>query len=147
MFSRMLGFAVLGVALCAFSIDAGAQKDKKDDTKLAGVTGTVANRSLQWRDYYQNVWNIPAVNSTKMYGKSYTATPIVYRLRRGESFTRWLQPGGIVGDLGLAGLIWWGYNGGNAAGTDNAPYAKYSFVQNASARDDTVGASEDSAGG
>jgi hypothetical protein len=41
MFSRMLGFAVLGVALCAFSIDAGAQKDKKDDTKLAGVTGTV----------------------------------------------------------------------------------------------------------
>jgi hypothetical protein len=114
---------------------------------FAGVTGTVANRSLQWRDYYQNVWNIAASSSIKMYGEGYTASPIVYRLRRGESFTRWLQPGGIVSDLGLAGLIWWGYNGGNASGTDNAPYAKYSFVQNAPARDDLPGAPEESAGG
>jgi len=105
-----------------------------------GVTGTVANRSLQWRDYYNNVWNIAAASSIKMYGEGYTATPIAVRLRRGESFTRWLQPDGIVGDLALAGRIWWGYN---AAG---GPAIPWSFVQNAPARDEIPGGAEESQG-
>jgi len=108
---------------------------------FAGVTGSVANRSLQWRDYYQNVWSIAASSSTKMYGEGYTATPVVYRLRRGESFTRWLQPDGVVSDLGLAGRIWWGYNAASGG-----PYAAWSFVQNAPARDDVPGAPEESQG-
>ncbi len=116
---------------------------------FAGVTRTVANRSLQWRDYYQNVWQpIPAASggNYKMYGEGYAATPIVTRLRRGETFTRWFAPTGAVGDLGLAGLIWWGYTAGNIGQGDNGPYSKWSFVQNAPARDETPGGAEESQG-
>jgi len=112
---------------------------------FAGVTGTVPDRSLQWRSYYNDVWKVSGGN-IPMYGEGYTATPIVYRLRRGESFTRWLQPSGVVSDLGLAGLIWWGYNGGNAGSGDNAPYTEWSFVQNAPARDEVAGGTEESRG-
>jgi hypothetical protein len=111
-----------------------------------GVTGTVPDRSLQWRSYYNDVWKDDGNGNTPMYGEGYTATPVSYRLRRGESFTRWLQPGGVVSDLGLSGLIWWGYNRGNAGAGDNAPYAEWSFVQNAPARDETPGGAEESRG-
>ncbi len=113
---------------------------------FAGVTGTVANRSLQWRDYYQNVWVVTGNGNYKMYGEAYSATPIVYRLRRGETFTRWLAPDGAVADLGLAGRIWWGYDAGNLGGGDASPYAQWSFVQNAPARDETPGGAEESRG-
>ncbi|HYF00589.1 MAG TPA: hypothetical protein VEJ18_16835 [Planctomycetota bacterium] len=104
---------------------------------FTGVTGVVANRSRQWRDYYQFVWaNNP---SNKMYGEGYTATPIVVRLRRGESFTRWLAPTGAVSELGLAGPAWWGLDG-------SAPHAEHSFVQNAPARDEIPGGAEESDG-
>jgi hypothetical protein len=111
---------------------------------FAGVTGTVPCRSLQWRSYYGNgtngVWDpIPGGNN-KMYGEGYTATPVVLRLRRGETFTRWLSPQGIVTDLGLSGRIWWGYNAGNQGGGDNSPFVPWSFVQNAPAHDQTSAA-------
>ncbi len=108
---------------------------------FTGITGTVPNRSLQWRDYYANVWKPIAGGNYPMYGEGYTASPIAYRLRRGETFTRWLQPSGIVGDLGLAGLIWWGYNSASSG-----PYAEWSFVQNGPARDETAGGAEESRG-
>jgi hypothetical protein len=111
---------------------------------FAGVTGTVANRSLQWRSYYNGVW-APG-NNYKLYGEGYTATPVVVRLRRGETFSRWLAPGGAVTELGLAGRIWWGFNGGNMGGGDNSPYSQWSFVQNAPARDETPGGAEESRG-
>ena len=111
---------------------------------FAGVTGTVPNRSLQWRSYYNGVWAPP--NNYKLYGEGYTATPVVVRLRRGETFTRWLSPGGAVTELGLAGRIWWGYNGGDMGGGDNSPYSQWSFVQNAPARDETPGGAEESRG-
>jgi hypothetical protein len=46
MLARILGFAFLGLALCTFTIDAGAQgkgdKDKKQETKkVVGVLGTI----------------------------------------------------------------------------------------------------------
>jgi hypothetical protein len=106
---------------------------------FAGVTGTVANRSLQWRDYYQNVWNILPANSYKMYGEGYTAAPVALRLRRGETFTRWLDPAGAPADLGLAGRLWWGFKG-----DANGPSVTWSFVQNAPARDETPGGAEES---
>lgn len=111
---------------------------------FAGVTGTVPNRSLQWRSYYNGVWAPP--NNYKLYGEGYSATPVVVRLRRGETFTRWLSPDGAVTELGLAGRIWWGYNGGNLGGGDNSPYSQWSFVQNAPARDETPGGAEESRG-
>lgn len=107
---------------------------------FAGVTGTVANRALQWRSYYADVWKVHNGN-VKMYGEGYTATPITYRLRRGETFSRWLQPDGAVADLGLAGRIWWGYNW-----TSGGPYSEWSFVQNAPARDEVAGGAEESRG-
>jgi hypothetical protein len=107
---------------------------------VAGVTGVVANRARQWRDYYTGVWNLTPAASTKMYGEGYTATPIAVRLRRGETFTRWLAPGGAVADLGLAGPAWWGFNDGAP------PLATYSFVQNAPARDEIPGGAEESRG-
>ncbi len=105
---------------------------------FSGATGTVANRSLQWRDYYQNVWNIAPASSIKMYGEGYTAAPVSLRLRRGESFTRWLSPDGVVNELGLAGRIWWGFTG------SGGPVVPWSFVQNAPARDETPGGAEES---
>ncbi len=111
---------------------------------FAGVTGTVANRSLQWRSYYNGVW-APG-NNYKMYGEGYTATAAVVRLRRGETFTRWMAPTGAVTELGLAGRIWWGYNAGDIGGGDNTPYTQWSFVQNAPARDETPGGAEESRG-
>jgi hypothetical protein len=113
---------------------------------FTGVTGTVANRSLQWRDYYQNIWKTIPGGNYSLYGEGYAATPIVYRLRKGESFTRWISPSGAVNDLGLAGLIWWGYNGGNMGAGDNGPYVEWSFVQNAPSRDETAGGAEESRG-
>jgi hypothetical protein len=104
---------------------------------FAGVTGTVPCRSLQWRSYYNGVWMPIAGGNYAMYGEGFTATPIVARLRRGETFTRWLDPAGAVTDLGLAGKAWWGFNGGNRGGGDNAPFSQWSFVQNAPARDQT----------
>lgn len=106
---------------------------------FTGVTGTVPNRSQQWRDYYANVWNIPAADSIKMYGEGYTATPVAIRLKRGETFTRWLAPTGAVTELGLAGPAWWGTNG-------VTPYAEWSFIQNAPARDEIAGGAEESRG-
>ncbi len=106
-----------------------------------GATRLVPNRSLQWRDYYLNVWNTTPANSYKMYGEGYTAIPIVYRLRKGESFTRWLQPDGVVADLGLSGRMWWGYNS-----STGGPCAEWSFVQNAPARDEVPGGAEESRG-
>jgi hypothetical protein len=42
MLYRILGIAVLGLAVGAYTTDAGRAQDKKDDTKkLAGVTGTI----------------------------------------------------------------------------------------------------------
>jgi hypothetical protein len=99
---------------------------------FSGVTGTVADRSLQWRDYYQNVWNITPANAVPLYGEGYTSTPVLVHLKRGETFTRWADPSGAVTDLALAGKLWWGYDLG---GGDNAPSITYSFVQNAPARD------------
>ncbi len=101
-----------------------------------GVTGTVPYRSLQWQSYYDSVWK-PGSN-WKMYGEGYTATPVVVRLRRGETFTRWLGPDGAKTELSLPGRAWWGYNGGDVfGGGDQSPYSKYSFVHNAPARDQT----------
>lgn len=102
---------------------------------FAGVTGTVADRSLQWRSYYNGVWTVTPDNNTPMYGEGYTSTPIVVHLRRGETFTRWATPTGAPADLSLPGKAWWGYNGGNQGGGDNSPYLQWSFVQNAPARD------------
>jgi hypothetical protein len=102
---------------------------------FAGVTGTVADRSLQWRDYYQNVWNLAPASAVPLYGEGYTSTPVVVHLKRGETFTRWANASGAVTDLGLAGKLWWGYNTGDAGAGDNSPFVKYSFVQNAPARD------------
>ncbi|HLH28352.1 MAG TPA: hypothetical protein VKW77_05520, partial [Acidimicrobiales bacterium] len=99
---------------------------------FAGVTGTVADRSAQWRDYYQNVWAIAPANAVPLYGEGYTSTPVVVQLKRGETFTRWADPSGAVTDLALAGKLWWGYDAG---GGDNSPFTPYSFVQNAPARD------------
>lgn len=113
-----------------------------------GVTGVVPNRSLQWRDYYQNVWK-PITTGTgnyKMYGEGYTAAPVACRLKRGETFTRWFAPTGVAADLGLPGLLFWGYNGGNLGAGDNGPYAEWSFVQNAPARDEDAGGPEESRG-
>ncbi|HEX7896911.1 MAG TPA: DNRLRE domain-containing protein [Planctomycetota bacterium] len=106
---------------------------------FAGVTGTVANRSQQWRGYYTGVWNILPAASTKMYGEGYTATPVAVRLKRGETFTRWMAPGGAQTELGLAGPAWWGHDGA-------APFAEHSFVQNAPARDEIPGGAEESDG-
>ncbi|HXG59794.1 MAG TPA: hypothetical protein VNO22_00330 [Planctomycetota bacterium] len=113
-----------------------------------GVTGLVPNRSLQWRDYYQNVWKpiTTGAGNYKMYGEGYTATPVTCRLKRGETFTRWLSPTGVVTDLGLPGLLWWGYNSGDLGAGDNGPYAEWSFVQNAPARDEVPGGPEESRG-
>jgi hypothetical protein len=108
---------------------------------FAGVTGNVPNRSLQWRDYYQNVWAIAPASSVKMYGEGYAATPAVVRLRRGETFTRWIDPAGASAELGLAGRLWWGFKG-----DANGPLATWSFVQNAPARDETPGGAEESRG-
>jgi MYXO-CTERM domain-containing protein len=106
---------------------------------FAGVTGTVPCRSLQWRSYYTGVWIPIAGGNNKMYGEGYTATPVVVRLRRGETFTRWQGPDGVTTDLAVPGRMWWGYNGGDVyGGGDNSPYSKYSFVNNAPARDQTV---------
>jgi len=103
---------------------------------FAGVTGNVPLRSTQWRSYYNDVWK-PNGN-WKMYGEGYTYTPITVRLRRGETFTRWLGPDGAKTDLVLSGRAWWGYNGGDVfGGGDQSPYSKYSFVHNAPARDQT----------
>ena len=102
---------------------------------FSGVTGTVADRSLQWRDYYQNVWQVTSDGNAPLYGEGYTSTPVVVHLKRGETFTRWADPAGAVTDLGLSGRIWWGYNLGNQGGGDNSPYVAWSFVQNAPARD------------
>lgn len=116
-----------------------------------GKTGTVPCRSLQWRSYYGNgtngVWDPIAGGNNKMYGEGYTATPVVVRLRRGETFTRWIGPDGAKTDLALPGRAWWGYNGGDIfGGGDDSPYSKYSFVHNAPARDQTsIGAPEESA--
>jgi hypothetical protein len=109
---------------------------------FVGVTGTVPDRSLQWRSYYTGVWQPLAGGNYPLYGEGYSATPVVVRLRRGETFTRWMSPSGAVTDLGLAGRIWWGYNAGNAGGGDNSPFSPWSFVQNAPARDQTAGAPE-----
>jgi hypothetical protein len=109
---------------------------------FVGVTRTVPHRSLQWRDYYQNVWAVPAGGNYKLYGEGYTTTPVLVHLKRGETFTRWLQPSGAVNDLGLAGRVWWGYDAGNLGGGDNSPFAKWSFVQNAPARDQVAGQPE-----
>lgn len=106
---------------------------------FAGVTGTVANRSQQWRGYYTGVWNITPAASVKMYGEGYTATPVAVRLRRGETFTRWLAPTGAQTDLSLAGPAWWGRDGAT-------PFAEHSFVQNAPARDEVPGGAEESDG-
>jgi hypothetical protein len=112
---------------------------------FAGVTGTVPCRSTQWRSYYNDVWK-PNGN-WKMYGEGYTATPVVVRLRRGETFTRWLSPDGVKTEFSLPGRLWWGYNGGDVfGGGDDSPYSKYSFTQNAPARDQTsIGSPEESA--
>ncbi|HTL53629.1 MAG TPA: DNRLRE domain-containing protein, partial [Planctomycetota bacterium] len=108
---------------------------------FAGVTGNIPFRSLQWRSYYNGVWNAsdPSWDPTFiMYAEGYACQPIVYRLKRGESFTRWLHSDGIVTDLGLAGKCWWGYNSGTA------PHAGWTFAQNAPARDQTSSGSEES---
>jgi hypothetical protein len=113
---------------------------------FAGVTGTVANRSLQWRDYYRNIWKVVPISSGgnyKTYGEGYAAAPIVYRLRRGETFTRWIDPMGVVTDLSLAGQLWWGYNV-NSAASPKGPHVSWSFVQNAPARDEVPGGAEES---
>jgi hypothetical protein len=115
---------------------------------FAGVTGTVANRSQWWRYYYQNVWKVVPASSGgnyKTYGEGYAAVPIVYRLRRGETFTRWIDPIQVVTDLGLAGQVWWGYNV-NSTATLKGPHAPWSFVQNAPARDEVPGGAEESRG-
>jgi hypothetical protein len=112
---------------------------------FAGVTGTVPCRSLQWRSYYSSVWKNTGAN-WKMYGEGYTATPVVVRLRRGETFTRWLHPDGVKTDLALPGRAWWGFNGGDFGGGNNSPYSRFSFVHNAPARDQTsIAAPEESA--
>lgn len=113
---------------------------------VTGVTGIVRNRALQWRDYYRNVWRPLAGGNWRMYADGYTATPIVYRVRRGESFTRWLDGRTAAAELGLAGPAFWGYNAGNTGGGDNGPFARWSFVQNAPARDEIPGAPEESEG-
>lgn len=100
-----------------------------------GVTGTVADRSLQWRGYYQGVWQVTSDGNAPLYGEGYTSTPVVVHLKRGETFTRWAGPAGAPADLGLAGRVWWGYDGGDHGGGDNSPYLLWSFVQNAPARD------------
>lgn len=110
---------------------------------FAGQTGIVRNRSLQWRDYYANVWKVPAGGSIAMYGEGFTATPIVVRLRRGEKFTRYFDPNGAVSELGLAGTVWWGFNSNNGA-SPKGPLTTYSFVQNAPARDEVPGGVEES---
>jgi hypothetical protein len=102
---------------------------------FAGITGTVADRALQWRSYYQGVWQVTSDQNAPLYGEGYTATPVLLNLKRGETFTRWMSPSGAVTDLALAGKIWWGYNAGNQGGGDNAPFVQWSFVQNAPARD------------
>jgi hypothetical protein len=102
---------------------------------FAGVTGTVPDRSLQWRGYYQGVWQVTSDQNAPLYGEGYTATPVLVNLKRGETFTRWISPSGAVTDLALPGKIWWGYNAGNQGGGDNAPFVQWSFVQNAPARD------------
>ena len=102
---------------------------------FAGVTGTVADRSQQWVGYYQGVWKVTSDGNAPLYGEGYTSTPVVVHLRRGETFTRWADPAGARADLGLAGRVWWGYDGGDHGGGDNSPYLQWSFVQNAPARD------------
>jgi MYXO-CTERM domain-containing protein len=102
-----------------------------------GVTGVIKNRSLQWRDYYMNVWNIAPANSWKMYFEGYAGTPIVVRVKRGERFVRYFDQTGVVGEMGLAGPVWWGFNTGSGG-----PAPEFSFVQNAPARDQPQGGAE-----
>jgi len=102
----------------------------------------VPHRSVQWRDWYAHVWDVPVPRSR--YADAYTAAPIAYRLRRGETFTRWLHPDGAPRDLGLAARIWWGWNSETPVNT--GPFFRYSFIQNAPARDEIPGEPEDSLG-
>lgn len=104
---------------------------------FAGVTGTVLDRSQQWRDYYSGVWQVTSDGNAPLYGEGYTSTPVVTLLKRGETFTRYFGPDGVVTALGLTGRLWWGFDGGNAGGGDNSPFLRWSFVQNAPARDQT----------
>ncbi|MGH7143061.1 MAG: hypothetical protein ACREJ2_02875 [Planctomycetota bacterium] len=89
-------------------------------------------RSLQWRGYYNTVWTGTIAGDYPMYAEGYYSTPIVYRLKRGETFTRWEKPGGIVSDLGLASRAWWGCN------YQAGPHVDWSFVQNAPCHDQTT---------
>src|SRR5258707_11411385 len=77
-----------------------------------GVTGTIADRSQQWRGYYQGVWQVTTDGNAPLYGEGYTATPVVVHLRRGETFTRWADPAGGRAGPGLAGPAWVGEGGG-----------------------------------
>ncbi|MGH7142989.1 MAG: DNRLRE domain-containing protein [Planctomycetota bacterium] len=110
-------------------------------TATGHVISSIPYRSSQWQDYYDNVWNILPANCDALYGEGYACTPIVYRLKRGETFTRWETPDGSVTDLGLSGRAWWGYDGGSS------PHSAYSFVQNAPARDQTTGGTEETTKG
>jgi len=52
MVARVLGFTFLGLALCAFSIEAGGGKDKdvkdkKETKKVVDVTGTVSSVDIK----------------------------------------------------------------------------------------------------
>jgi len=60
-------------------------------------------------------WDADEVGKRKhggplIYNSGYIACPIVYRLKRGESFTRWFNGDDAKADMQLPKRIWWGCN-------------------------------------